>query len=267
MAGFGQVALFGSGETARSGRQVHEEVLRGLPAPVRMAILKTPAAFQPNADFVADRIRQFVERNLQNCRPQVTMIDACRKGGPGDPDDPAVYAPLAEATYILAGPGSPTFMVRHLAETGTLTAVRARWAQGARLALASAAAIAVSRYTLPVYEIYKAGEDLNWREGLDLFGVFGVEVAIMPHWNNSEGGRHLDTSHCFMGRERFERLRRLLPPSTVILGIDEHTSCIVDVAAETIRARGQGEVTVLRGDEEHHFAAGTEAPLSLLRAA
>jgi hypothetical protein len=68
-----------------------------------------------------------------------------------------------------------------------------------RLAFASAASIAVGRYALPVYEIYKVGADLHWVDGLDLFRVFGWELAIVPHWNNREGGDDLDTSRCFMG--------------------------------------------------------------------
>ena len=69
---------------------------------------------------------------------------------------------------------------------------------------ASAGAIAIGRYTLPVYEIYKAGHDLHWQDGLDLFGPFGLNLAFVSHWNNGEGGADLDTSHCFMGKERFD---------------------------------------------------------------
>ena len=57
-----------------------------------------------------------------------------------------------------------------------------------------------------MYEIYKVGEDLGWKAGLNLLGPFGRSVAIVPHWNNHEGGEELDTSHSFMGQERFERL-------------------------------------------------------------
>ncbi len=41
----GPLVLFGSGETARSGREVHDEVLSRFPSPVRIAILPTPAGF------------------------------------------------------------------------------------------------------------------------------------------------------------------------------------------------------------------------------
>ena len=66
MAQHGPLILIGSGETHRHGRQVQEEVLRDLPVPARVAILATPAGFQPNADFVAGKLREFVEHSLQN---------------------------------------------------------------------------------------------------------------------------------------------------------------------------------------------------------
>lgn len=260
----GPVILFGSGETARHGRQVQEEVLKDLPNPVNVAILMTPAGFQPNADFVVEKLRAFVERSLQNYKPRISLVRANRRGGPGDPDDPAVVAPLLEADYILAGPGSPTYTARQLAGTRTWEAIRERWGAGAALAFSSAAAISLSRHVLPVYEIYKAGDELHWQAGLDLFAHVGLELAIVPHWNNAEGGANLDTSRCFMSAERFERLRELLPPTATILGIDEHTSCIVDVNRNTLAVRGQGTITIDRGAERRLIGNGEEIALTLL---
>src|SRR6266704_3482829 len=111
-------------------------------------------------------------------------------------------------------------------------AILARHRLGAPLILASAAAIAASAHALPVYEIYKVGEDLGWKTGLNLLGAFGRNVAIVPHWNNHEGGEELDTSHSFMGQDRFERLLELLPPDVDVVGIDEHTALMLDFAAD-----------------------------------
>src|SRR2546422_611712 len=83
---------------------------------------------------------------------------------------------------------------------------------------ASAAAIALGRCALPVYEIFKAGHDPAWIDGLDLLGQHGFELAIVPHWNNAEGGRDFDSSFCFMGAQRFEALRAQLPSACVVLG-------------------------------------------------
>ncbi len=265
--GYGPVILFGSGETARQGRQAQEDVLRGLPMPARVAIVESPAGFQPNVDYVTGKLRQFVEHNLQNFRPQVTIVPARGAGDPTvDPDDPEVAAQLQDATYIMAGPGSPTYTARTLAGTATLRAIRERWADGAGLAFASAAAIAFSAHLLPVYEIYKAGEEPAWRPGLDLLEPLGLDLAIVPHWNNREGGEHLDTSCCYMGVARFGRLRRMLPPTATILGIDEHTSCIIDPEEGTVRVRGQGELTLMTGEGCRTVPAGEELPLAEIRA-
>lgn len=248
---------------------MHEEVLSRFPSPVRVAILPTPAGFQPNADAVAERLADFVRRSLVNHRPEVVIIDAKRRGGDadgkGDPDDPEVAAALDGARYVFAGPGSPTYVVHHLSGTLTWAAVRRAWHDGGGVALASAAAVAVGAHSLPVYEIYKVGDDLSWLPGLDLCGEIGLELAIVPHWNNTEGGAGLDTSRSYVGRARFERLHELLPLSAVVLGLDEHTSCVLDAAEGTLEVRGQGSITILRNREETMVPAGERTSLDLLR--
>jgi hypothetical protein len=144
-------------------------------------------------------------------------------------------------------------------------AVRQRWEAGADLAFASSAAIALGRYCLPVYEIYKVGAEVYWEDGLDLMADFGLELAIVPHWDNAEGRTH-DTRACFMGLERFARLGALLPASTVVLGIDEHTAVCLDLNAGTGQVFGRGGVTLLRGQQEERLtAANVEFPLSRLQ--
>ncbi|MCS7051386.1 MAG: peptidase E, partial [Thermomicrobium sp.] len=106
-----------------------------------------------------------------------------------DPDAPLVAEPLAWADCLLAGPGSPTAMVRQLAGTLTWRLLVERWRAGAPLPFASAAAIAVSRFALPVSEISKVGADPHGIDGLDLLGTLGYRLALGPHRTNREGGR------------------------------------------------------------------------------
>jgi hypothetical protein len=127
---------------------------------------------------------------------------------------------------------------------------------GATLAFASAAVISISALALPVYEIYKAGHDLHWQPGLDLFGAYGLKLVFIPHWNNAEGGAELDTSRCFMGRSRFEVLRAMLPPDVTVVGVDEHTALAIDPADGAAEVMGAGDVTVRRGNETRSFAPG-----------
>ena len=133
---------------------------------------------------------------------------------------------------------------------------------GATLALASAAVIAISALALPVYEIYKAGQDLHWQPGLDLFGAYGLKLVFVPHWNNAEGGAELDTSRCFMGRSRFEELLALLPPDATVVGIDEHTALAADLDTGTAEVMGAGDVTVLRRGDPLCFSPGGRFSLS-----
>jgi hypothetical protein len=162
------------------------------------------------------------------------------------------------------GAGSPTYAVRQLRDSLAWHAILARHWQGAAVILASAAAISAGFVALPVYEIYKAGHDLHWYGGLDLFGPFGLKLAIVSHWNNSEGGDELDTSHCFMGRPRWQVLAGMLPQLTTVLAIDEHTGLIIDLENGRADILGRGAVTVIRDGLQQRFVLRQSFPLTTL---
>lgn len=262
----GIIALFGSGETSKQGRQAHEILLERLPRPPKVAILETPAGFQPNIDSVSDKLRAFFEHNLQNYRPEVEIVPAREQAGPHSVDAPEVVDGIARADLIFAGPGSPTYAARVLAGSRAFDAIVARALDGATLSLASAAAIACGRYALPVYEIFKVGDELRWAPGLDLFAHYGLNLTVIPHWNNHEGGADLDTSRCYMGAERFARLLDLLPGPTTILAIDEHTACILDPDAGTATVHGAGSAYVLRDGAPTIINKGQTLDLAQLQA-
>lgn len=258
----GIVAFLGSGEAASTGRRVHEWLFKRLAQPVRVAVLETPAGFEPNSAYVAERIAEFLRSRLQNYRPRVDVVPARRRGAPDSSDDPAVLTPLLQASYIFMGPGSPTYAVRHLSGTRAWHTLLARHHTGATLCFASAGAIAAGAYALPVYEIYKAGEDPHWRPGLDLFGPYGLRLAIVTHWNNAEGGAHLDTSRCFMGKARMKHLLSLLPDDATVLGIDEHTGFIMDPSTQSCHILGEGGVTLVRGGSAKAYPSGSVFPIA-----
>jgi cyanophycinase-like exopeptidase len=248
------VVLFGSGETSADAQPIHDYALRRVTPPVRAAVVETPAGFEINSAAVAGRLAEFLRVRLQNYRPRVTVVPARARGTSFSPDDPDVVAPLFDANYIMMGPGSPSYAVRQLRDSVAWHAIAARHRQGNPLVLASAATIAMGTFALPVYEIYKVGEDLHWKPGLDLFGPYGLSVAFVPHWDNTDGGEELDTSHCFMGRPRFGALCSLLPPATTLVGISEHTALVIDFQEECARVMGAGQVTVIRDGQERAFA-------------
>ncbi len=262
----GVVALLGSGETAALGREVFVQVFRRLPRPISVAVLDTPAGFQPNADLVAGKVAAFLTHRLQDFSPQVVVVRARYKGGPDDTNQPRAAEALSGVNCIFAGPGSPSFMIRQLQDAQTMAAIRERHRRGAALVFSSAAALAVSAHALPIYEIFKAGTDLHWLAGLDVLGPFGYHLTIVPHWNNKEGGDELDTSHCFMGQARFERLQALLPPQETILGIDEHTACLLDLVEGVGQVVGKGTLTLLRQDMPPMvYRSGERFPLAVLK--
>jgi hypothetical protein len=114
-----------------------------------------------------------------------------------------------------------------------------------------------------VYEVYKVGEEPRWLEGLDLLSATGLRAAVVPHYNNAEGGTH-DTRYCYMGERRLRILEELLPEGVDILGVDEHTAAIFDLDAATVTIRGRGGLTLRRRGRSQRFESGTTLPVSAL---
>ena len=254
----GPVVLFGSGETSPSGQKIFDSVMQQLPLSPRVALLETPAGFELNSSQVIGRVGEFITHNLQNYRPQVFTVHARNRESELSPNNPQVVEALFTADMIFMGPGSPTYAVRQLQDSLTWQVLLARHRLGIALALASAAVVAISTYALPVYEIYKVGEDIHWKPGLDLFGSYGIHLVFIPHWNNNDGGDELDTSRCFMGQERFARLVSLLPPDLTIVGIDEKTGLVIDPLTGVCKVTGAGGVTLIHTGIVHQGASAMD---------
>lgn len=258
MQSLGLITLMGSGESSPSGRPLFEAAFSGLPRPVKVAIMETPAGFEPNSAYVANRISQSIEHRLQNYKPEVTVIPARRKDSPCGSNNPDILRPLLDADCIFMGPGSPSYAVRHLAGSLAWDMIQARHRLGASLAFSSSGAIAVGKRAIPIYEIYKVGDDPHWIPGLDLLGRMGIDIACVTHWNNAEGGVHLDTSRCYIGRARLESMLATIPSGTTIVGIDEHTALTLDFAERTCRVVGKGGVILIEEGEERIFGSGSQ---------
>jgi hypothetical protein len=251
----GAVVFFGSGETSPSGQRIFDRIFRRLPQSPRVALLETPAGFELNSPQVAGRVRDFLRHHLQNYDPKLAIVPARKRGTPFSPNAPLVVAPLLDSDLVFMGPGSPTYVVRQLRDSLAWHFLVARHRLGTCLALASAATIAFGAYALPVYEIYKVGEELHWKEGLDFFRPFGLSLVFVPHWNNTDGGEELDTSRCYMGVARFEPLLDMLPNEAVVVGIDEQTGLLVDLAAGICQVVGNEGVTLIRDGQEQRFTS------------
>jgi hypothetical protein len=257
----GKIVLMGSGELTATMVEVHKELLGSLPEARPAVFLDTPAGFQLNVDQISDKAVAYFETRVQHPL-SIASFKSSEEITPFEAEQ--AFRTIREAGYILIGPGSPTYAVRHLEKTPLPDILGRRIERGGCLVAASAAALTLGRFTLPVYELYKVGEDLHWVDGLDILSPFGLNLVVVPHWNNAEGGTH-DTRFCFMGETRFRKLETMLPEDVLVLGMDEHTACIIDLAKNEAAIRGIGRVILRKLGSEVVFEKGARFPLDVLR--
>ena len=255
-----RLVVMGSGETAPTMVRVHREVFAACP-PGPAVMLDTPFAFQTNrAELVTKTCGYFA----QSLGREVEV--AVWSGSDGSAQEEKSLALLDRASWAFAGPGSPTYALRRWRGTPVPAALTGVVRRGGTVVLGSAAALTLGAHAVPVYEIYKVGEDPQWVEGLDLLGTLtGVDAAVIPHYDNKEGATH-DTRFCYLGEDRLAALEAQLPDHVGVLGVDEHTAFIVDVEARTITVAGNGVMSVRRRGDTRTFAAGESLALDELSA-
>jgi hypothetical protein len=258
----GQIAFLGSGETSLAGGRIFETLAKKINEPLRIALMETPAGFELNSTQVVGKVGEFMKTRLQNYKPIVDVVPARKKNSVFSPDDPEIVKPLLYANMIFMGPGSPTYTIRNLKDTLAWDVIRARHRLGATLIFASAATISISAHALPVYEIYKVGQDVHAVDGLNLFADFGLHISFIPHWNNTDGGVDLDTSRCFIGMDRFAEWNSFVPTNNETIGLDEHTGLILDFETGLCEVSGVSSVSLVRKDNPEIYPSGSKFPLS-----
>lgn len=255
------LVIMGSGETSPTMVTTHKDVLARV-GPGTAVLLDTPFGFQENADeitaraltYFRDRVGRDVTPARFRSRVQESLVTETS------------LARLREAVWVFAGPGSPTYALRQWADTPVPGLLARTLVGGGAITFASAAALTLGKATVPVYEIYKAGEEPRWLPGLDLLGqATGLQAAVVPHFDNAEGGGH-DTRYCYLGERRLAALERELPSDAFVLGVDEHTGLVIDIDAGDARVVGRGAVTVRRRDGAHVLPAGQTVTLSEIAA-
>jgi peptidase E len=205
-------------------------------------MLDTPFGFQENADDLTAKAQEYFARSVGH----PIGIASWRSADAGEFAYDTLVARVHEARYVFAGPGSPTYALRQWSGTGLAELLVDRVERGGAVTFASAAALTTGVVTVPVYEIYKAGEDPSWRDGLNLLErLTGLRAAVVPHYDNAEGGHH-DTRFCYLGERRLAMLERSLPEGAFVLGVDEHTSVTFDLDAGTATVGGLGSMTIRR---------------------
>ncbi|NQY55150.1 MAG: hypothetical protein HRT86_01475 [Ilumatobacteraceae bacterium] len=259
------LAIMGSGETAPTMKAPHRAIFERLEAAkggdVSAVLLDTPFGFQENAPILAEKAVEYFRESIGR-RVEAAGLTSTTNG-----DLVAVeraIAAIRNADWLFAGPGSPTYALAQWRDTPVPDALADRLTDGGALVFSSAAALTLGVATVPVYEIYKVGEPPRWEQGLDLLGPLGLSVAVIPHYDNAEGGNH-DTRFCYLGERRLAMLEPELPDGTHVLGVDEHTGVIIDLDTDTAEIVGKGAVTIRRHGESTRIEAGTTVSVDVLR--
>jgi cyanophycinase-like exopeptidase len=248
------LTIMGSGETTPTMVTTHRRLVEALGADPVAVLLDTPYGFQENADEVTAKSLRYFAASVGI---DVGVVSLRRADEVGPVRMETILAEVGEADWVFAGPGSPTYLVRQWAQTGLREVLAARLRTGGATVFASAAAVTIGARAVPVYEIYKAGADPHWTDGLDLLSGVGLDAVCIPHFDNADGGTH-DTRFCYLGERRLAALEALLPASTWVLGVDEHTALVLDLTSGRAIVEGRGAVTVRARDVTVRFPAGRD---------
>jgi hypothetical protein len=253
----GVLALLGSGEIAPSMTKVHRQLLKHLDS-IQAVSLDTAYGFQANVPQMTEKILEYFATSLRlDIRPlHFTSYDDAT-----EVERATFRQDVRAANYVFAGPGSPSYAVHQWAPLGIEEDLRGTLAAGGVLCFASAAALTLGSLTVPVYEIYKVGTKAHWLPGLDVLSMAGIRGAIIPHYDNAEGGNY-DTRFCYLGEDRLVELEHQLPDDTGILGVDEHTAGIIDLENKTLSVLGKGGVYWRRNGSTRTFASGSTIDLA-----
>ena len=237
----GLLVIMGSGETAPTMVKPHRSIFERVgdrPA----ALLDTPYGFQSNADDISARAVGYFAASVG---AKVGVVPWRAAPPPGLVRERAL-AGLRTAGWVFAGPGSPTYALRQWLDTPIPAAFDDVLARDGVVVFASAAALTLGSHTVPVYEIYKAGFDPHWVDGLNLVErLTGLPAVVIPHYDNAEGGHH-DTRFCYLGESRLSTMEAELPAEAFVLGVDEHTAVLLDIGARTATVVGNGSMTIRR---------------------
>jgi hypothetical protein len=252
------LTIMGSGETTPTMARVHRAVLERLgERPVPAVILDTPYGFQENADDISARTIDYFRVNVG----APFSVASFRSADADTLTRETALVRIREARLVFTGPGSPSYALRQWSGSEIPRLLARKLADGGAVTMASAAALTLGRFTIPVYEIYKVGEEPRWLPGLDLLTPLGLPVAVVPHYDNAEGGNH-DTRFCYLGERRLRVLEAALPDDVFILGVDGHTALVLDLEAGSASVIGLGTVTVRKDGRSVVFPAGSELPIS-----
>ena len=246
----------GSGETSPTMVTPHQQILASLGKldRLKLTILDTPFGFQENADDLTDKLIDFFTQSVGATPKAIALRN---KSVSGAALGEAVNS-IRESDWLFAGPGSPSYALKVWHELGVSPHFDEVLVDGT-VVLASAAALTAGSHTIPVYEMYKVGDEPHWLPGLNLIERHtGMPAAIIPHYDNADGANH-DTRFCYIGERRLRVMESLLPPEVFIIGVDEHTGIRFALDERTAHVFGRGAMTIRHHGESWTVSSGESA--------
>jgi hypothetical protein len=253
----------GSGETSPTMVKTHRELLSRVDSSSSPAVLlDTPFGFQANADDLTAKAQAYFRDSVG---AELALASFKSAGEIGSVGYERSLDLIRAAGYVFAGPGSPTYALQQWQGSAIPSLLRSKLVDGGCVTFASAAALTMGVVTVPVYEIYKVGAPPAWADGLDLLRETGLSAAVIPHYNNAEGGNH-DTRFCYLGEPRLAFLEATLPGDAFVLGIDEHTGLVMDLDTGEATVVGIAQVTIRANGRSATFEVGTTVTFAELQA-
>ncbi len=256
----GRLVIMGSGENAPTMVKFHRALMQEVGEGPKYMI-DTPYGFQVNADDLGAKYQQYFDESVGT---KIELAQWRRKDA-SVVEHERTLSQLQQASWVLAGPGSPSYALNQWSDTAIPTALADLVRRGGTLVTGSAAAATIGTHAIPVYEIYKVGEDPYWLAGLNLLGdLLGIRAAVVPHFDNREGGRH-DTSCCYIGLHRLEILETQLHDGAGIIGVDEHTAVLIELATGKVSVHGAGGLTLRQSGKSVFIASGESTTIDAMR--
>jgi hypothetical protein len=239
--------------------KIHREIFARLD-PLTAVNLDTTYGFQENVPQMSKKLEEYFSTSL-NVKVETLHFPSYELAS--ELDRARFSARVRTSNYVFAGPGSPTYALAQWSPLDFAKDLLQVLDGGGTLCFSSAAALTLGAFTAPIYEIYKVGSKPHWIEGLDVLGAIGINCAVIPHFDNNEGGNY-DTRFCYLGERRLEILEGLLPDGVATLGVDEHTALIIDLEADTLTVKGRGNA-YWRTNEVKILANGETVSLAEIR--
>ena len=202
----GRLVIMGSGETAPTMVEVHRATLRAAGEGPSL-LLDTPYGFQENADDITPKAVAYFGRNVGR------TVDAARLAHPRStgPRSTARSPPSRTARSVFAGPGSPTYALRHGRAPGSRRARRRSRRRGGTVRSRAPPPSRSASHRARLRDLQGRRRPRVGATGTNLLErLTGLRAALIPHYDNTEGGTHY-TRFCYLGERRLRLLEGSLP--------------------------------------------------------